>query len=65
MALPPRRDSSAHATLLLPEDDWPAMLYGEYSPIVETTPVDADTPHTRTSTATSFGLSRATASAFY
>ena len=64
-ALSPGRDPSAHATLLLSEEDWLAVLYGEYSPVVEATPVDADTPHTRTSTATSFGLNWATAPAFF
>ena len=65
MTLSPGRDSLAYATLLLPEDGWLAVLYGEYSPVVEATPVDADTPHTRTSAATSFGLDWATASAFF
>jgi len=27
------RDPSAHATLVLPERDWEAILYGEYSPL--------------------------------
>jgi 2-methylcitrate dehydratase PrpD len=32
-ALSPGRDPSAHATLLLSEEDWLAVLYGEYSPL--------------------------------
>lgn len=32
-ALTPGRDPSAHATLVLPEDDWLGILYGEYSPL--------------------------------
>ena len=33
MALSLGGDPSAHATLLLSDDDWLAVLYGEYSPL--------------------------------